>query len=76
MAHNPNGSETKSTLACFIKPAKCMTLSVLETSLPMQRSHDTLHFCLKLVCRAKSNPRLDLHSHQEIGISESRSDPL
>ena len=42
MAHNPNGSETKSTLACFTKRAKCMTLSVLETSLPMQRSHDTL----------------------------------
>ena len=28
-----------STLACFTKRAKCMTLSVLETSLP---SHDTL----------------------------------
>ena len=44
MAHNPNRSETKSTHACFTKRAKCMTLSVLETSLPMQRSHDTLAF--------------------------------
>ena len=43
-AHNPNRSETKSTHACFTKRAKCMTLSVLETSLPMQRSHDTLAF--------------------------------
>ena len=34
------------------KCARCMTLSVLETSLPMQRSHYTLsfqHFCPKLV---------------------------
>ena len=31
-------------LACSTKRAKCMTLSVLETSLPMQRSHDTLAF--------------------------------
>ena len=44
MAHNPNRSETKSTHACFTKRANCMTLSVLETSLPMQRSHDTLAF--------------------------------
>ena len=29
-------------LLVFTKHAKCMTLSVLETSLPMQRSHDTL----------------------------------
>ena len=35
-------SETESTLGCFTNRAKCMTLSVLETSLPMQRSHDTL----------------------------------
>ena len=41
--HNKQiGRETKSTLACFTKDAKCMTLSILETSLPMQRSHDTL----------------------------------
>ena len=32
----------KSTFACFTKHAKCMTLSILETSLPRQRSHDTL----------------------------------
>ena len=30
------------THACFMKCAKSMTLFVLETSLPMQRSHDTL----------------------------------
>ena len=48
MAHNQvyngqiNRSETKSTLVCFTKHAKCMTLSGLEISLPRQRSHDTL----------------------------------
>ena len=41
-AQNSNRSESKSTHACFTKHAKFMTLSVLETSLPMQRSHDTL----------------------------------
>ena len=40
--HSPNRSETKSTHACFTKCAKCMTLSVLDASLPIQRSHDTL----------------------------------
>ena len=40
------GHETKSTLDCFTKHAKRKTLSVLETSLPMQRSHDTLAFCI------------------------------
>ena len=41
----------KSTLACFTKVAKCMTLSVLETSLPMQRSHDTLALRLVYIYR-------------------------
>ena len=36
------GHKTPSTLAYFTKHTKCMTLSVLETSLPMQRSHDIL----------------------------------
>ena len=36
------GSEAKSTLACFTKRTKCMILSILETSLPRQKSHDTL----------------------------------
>ena len=41
--HNKQiGCETKSALACFTKCAKGMTLSVLETNLSMQRSHDTL----------------------------------
>ena len=31
-----------STLTCFTKCTKCMTLSALEISFPMQRSHDTL----------------------------------
>ena len=45
---------TKSSLACITKHAKCMTLSVLDTSLPMQQSYDTLaldisalNWCLK-----------------------------
>ena len=41
-AHNLNRSETKSAHACFTQHAKYMTLSVLETSLPMQRIHETL----------------------------------
>ena len=54
---------TKSTLTCFTKRAKCITLSVLETSLPMQRSHDTLVldiFCLKLVSRGVDPARSPL----------------
>ena len=38
------GRKNLVALACSTKRAKCMTLSVLETSLPMQRSHDTLAF--------------------------------
>ena len=35
--------ETESTLACFYQACnESMTLSILETSLPRQRSHDTL----------------------------------
>ena len=32
----------QSTLTCFTKCAKCMTLSVSETSITMQRSHGIL----------------------------------
>ena len=32
----------QSTFTCFTKCAKCMTLSVLETSIPMHRIHHTL----------------------------------
>ena len=35
-------SETESKLGCFTNHAKCMTLSVVETSLAMQGNHDTL----------------------------------
>ena len=38
------GPEAKSILACFTMHAKYMALSVLDTSLPMQRSHDTIAF--------------------------------
>ena len=34
----------KSTFVCFTKHAKCMTLFVLETSLPRQRSNNILSF--------------------------------
>ena len=34
--------ENKVNTYLFAKCARCMKLSVLETSLPMQRSHDTL----------------------------------
>ena len=37
----------QATLACFTKRAKCMTLSILETSLPRQRSHASLAFSIK-----------------------------
>ena len=36
-------------LTCFTKCTGCITLSVWETRLLMQRNHDTFrHFCLKL----------------------------
>ena len=39
------GQKPSQHLLSFAKHAKSMTLSVLETSLPMQRSHDTLALC-------------------------------
>ena len=42
VCNRPIGCENPVALACSTKRAKCMTLSVLETSLPMQRSHGTL----------------------------------
>ena len=36
------GHKIQSTLTCFTKGAKCMTLSVLENGIPMQRSHDII----------------------------------
>ena len=45
----------KSTPTCFTKCARCMTLSVLETSLPIYRMPHIIfrHFCLKLVSQSK-----------------------
>ena len=68
--------ETKSTIACVTKHAKCMTLSILEAILPRQRSHDTLAFstwaknwCVVafLVCNYKGLLVWQLHSAQ-VGI--------
>ena len=57
-AWDKKGCSTQSTLPCFTKHAKCMTLSVLETSLSLKRSHDTLasgisakNWCLEVIAK-------------------------
>ena len=74
LSHNPHisRSETKSTLACFTKCAKCMTLSVLKTCLHWSRHLSFRHFCLKLVCRAKRNQGLQMHTRHLNVISFSK----
>ena len=59
-------TQTGLRLACFTKPANCMTLPVWETIMPMQRSFSFTHFCLKLVCKAKHNQRLHFVTRQPI----------